>query len=316
MISFGYNVFNDILYKPFLSLKNSHCSNTLNTIIFYYIDFKNIISILQEVFDQLNVLESIHILYCDSLNSDFIQQITKINNPFKLRSLFMKEILHVESLQFLLQKIGDFLENFGFKNRNIEDEYNELKLQLYKLIMKYCTKIRYFDSGIPDNNIYLFIENNQHNINYLTINVDIYHYVFAYNELSSTVLQNLGYVLPSKLEYLCLTLCYRASDLKIFLKDSQHTFIKKLLIQNLMWEYWDEGDKMLLYIKKFIMKNERVKYLSFSELSGLGQISTIYNLAYKEEVVNEFKLHNIIVQDHNDLCITACNFINLPIYDI
>ncbi|PKC53157.1 hypothetical protein RhiirA1_479878, partial [Rhizophagus irregularis] len=50
-ISFGSFV---NLYSPFLTLKNFNCSNTLNTITFYFIDFKNIISILQEVFDQLN----------------------------------------------------------------------------------------------------------------------------------------------------------------------------------------------------------------------------------------------------------------------
>ncbi|POG71912.1 hypothetical protein GLOIN_2v1601300, partial [Rhizophagus irregularis DAOM 181602=DAOM 197198] len=50
-IAFEYDI---DLYNPFLSLKNSNCSNTLNTIIFHSIDFNNIVSILQEVFDQLN----------------------------------------------------------------------------------------------------------------------------------------------------------------------------------------------------------------------------------------------------------------------
>uniref|UniRef100_U9TWI9 Uncharacterized protein n=1 Tax=Rhizophagus irregularis (strain DAOM 181602 / DAOM 197198 / MUCL 43194) TaxID=747089 RepID=U9TWI9_RHIID len=214
-ISFEYST---TLYNPFLSLKNSNCSNTLNTIIFYHIDFKNIISILQEVFDQLNVLESIHIIYCHSLNSDFVQQIIKVNKPFKLRSLFMNEILHIESLQLLLEKFGDYLENFGFESK--EDKYNEPKRQLFKLIMKYCTKIRYFDSGIPDdNNIYLFIKNNQNNINYLTIEFDIYDDYCCtpnYVEYSSTVLQNLGQVLPPKLEYLNLSLLFNTSDLEYF----------------------------------------------------------------------------------------------------
>jgi len=44
-----------------LSLKNPNFSNTLNTIIFCYIDFRHI-TILNEVFEQLNVLESIHSL--------------------------------------------------------------------------------------------------------------------------------------------------------------------------------------------------------------------------------------------------------------
>ena len=43
------------LYQSLLSLKNPNCSNTLNTIIFYSIDFKNI-NVLSELFNQLDVL--------------------------------------------------------------------------------------------------------------------------------------------------------------------------------------------------------------------------------------------------------------------
>jgi hypothetical protein len=53
-------------------------------------------------------------------------------------------------------------------------------------------------------------------------------------EISSTVLQNLGQVLPFKLEYLCLKLTFNEYDLETFLKNSQNTFIKKLLISNLI----------------------------------------------------------------------------------
>ncbi|CAB4435851.1 unnamed protein product [Rhizophagus irregularis] len=219
-ILFEYNI---MIYKPFLALKNSNCSNTLNTIIFFFIDFKNIVSILQEVFDQLNVLESIHILYCNSLNSDFVQQIIKVIKPFKLRSLFMKEILHVESSQLFVQKISDWLENLGFIRSNTR-EYNESKRQLLEFIIKYCKRIRYFEPGTPDNNIiYQLIENNQHSINYLNIEVDL---LIDHTDLSSSVLQTLGQILPSKLEYLRLRLCINTSDLEIFLKNSQNTFIK------------------------------------------------------------------------------------------
>ncbi|PKY36054.1 hypothetical protein RhiirB3_457891, partial [Rhizophagus irregularis] len=276
------------LYNPFLSLKNSNCSNTLNIIIFYYIDFKDIISILQEVFDQLNVLESIHILYCHSLNSDFVQQIIKVNKPIKLRSLFMNEILHVESLQLLLEKFGDYLENFGFEY--MSNEYNEPKRQLFKSIMEYCTKIRYFDSGKPyDNNIYLFIKNYQHNINYLTIGLDFIH--SNYTDLSS-ILQNLGQVLPPKLEYLNLYLSFNnTSDLGIFLKNSQNTFIKKLLI---VYRY-DISENILFYIKEYIMKKERVKYLA------IISDDDDYELFSLKDEVNEFKLYNITVKKFSDL---------------
>ncbi|GBC49748.2 hypothetical protein GLOIN_2v1767282 [Rhizophagus irregularis DAOM 181602=DAOM 197198] len=102
------------------------------------------------------------------------------------------------------KKFSDCLENFGFGL--MSDECDGPRRQLFKLIMKYCTKIKYFDSGIPDDiNIYLFIKNNQHSINYLTIEIDFHDDCAG---LSSSVLQNLGQVLPSKLEYLCLTLLF------------------------------------------------------------------------------------------------------------
>uniref|UniRef100_U9T8T1 Uncharacterized protein n=1 Tax=Rhizophagus irregularis (strain DAOM 181602 / DAOM 197198 / MUCL 43194) TaxID=747089 RepID=U9T8T1_RHIID len=64
-----------------------------------------------EVFEQLNVLDSIHILYCYPLNSAFIQQIINLTKPFKLKSLFMDEgpVSQIESLELLLQKFGQIL---------------------------------------------------------------------------------------------------------------------------------------------------------------------------------------------------------------
>jgi hypothetical protein len=296
IITFGFDT---ILYNPFLALKNSNCSNTLNTIIFEDIDFKNIIPILQEVFDQLNVLESIHILYCYSLNSDFVQQIIKVIKPFKLKSLIMKQILHIESLQLLLQKSGNYLENFGF--RFMRDEYKELRQQLLRLIIKYCTNIRYFTSCIPDINTYLLIENTSQTINYLNIDFD----VVEYGELCSIVLQNLGQVLPSKLEYLCLSFSFRISDFEIFLKNSQDTFIKKLLIKNMV-EY-NGGESILSHIKEYIMKEERVKYLAYLDQFDFFSGCDLFSF---EDEVNEFKLHNIIVQKYSDLYITETDIIH------
>ncbi|GBC49681.1 hypothetical protein GLOIN_2v1875662 [Rhizophagus irregularis DAOM 181602=DAOM 197198] len=269
-ISFGSFV---NLYNPFLTLKNFNCSNTLNTITFYFIDFKNIISILQEVFDQLNVLESIHIIYCYSLNPDFVQQIIKVIKPFKLRSLFMNEIIlneHIESLLLLLQKFSGCLENLGFGCGKMgETIYYEQKQQLFEFIIKYCKKIRYFYSG---------------------------------------------QALPSRLEYLCLALSFITSDLEIFLKNSQNTFIKKLLISN-KFEYTpeederDENTKILFFIKKYIIKKERIKYLAIVESDSNASTAPVELFFLKDEV-NEYKLHNIIVQKYEDLYIDTFSYIN------
>ncbi|EXX70374.1 hypothetical protein GLOIN_2v1871662 [Rhizophagus irregularis DAOM 181602=DAOM 197198] len=100
------------LYQSLLLSKDYNCSNTLNTITFYYIDFGEIIN-LDEIFEQLNVLESVHIVYCFSLDNSFIQQINNLTKPFKLKSLIIGELPQIESLQQLLLKSGDYLENFG-----------------------------------------------------------------------------------------------------------------------------------------------------------------------------------------------------------
>jgi hypothetical protein len=290
IISFGFDT---ILYNPFLALKNSNYSNTLNTIIFENIDFINIIPILQEVFDQLKVLESIHILYCHSLNPDFVQQIIKVINPFKLKSLFMNQIFHIESLQLLLQKSGNYLENFKFHY-----EHKELRQQLLKLIIKYCTKIRYFTLDKPDYiNIYLLIKNIGQTINYLYIDVD--------SELCPIVLQNLEQVLPFKLEYLCLSFSFSINDFELFLKNSQNTFIKKLLIQNMLQF---DGESILFHIKEYIMKKERVKYLAYLEVFDC--FSHCEDLFSLEDEVNEIKLHNIIIQKYADLYITESDIIH------
>ena len=51
-------------------------------------------------------------------------------------------------------------------------------------------------------------------------------------ELSSILLRSLGQILPFKLEYLRLELMINTSDFELFLKNSQSTFIKKLIIRN------------------------------------------------------------------------------------
>ena len=48
-----------------------------------------------------------------------------------------------------------------------------------------------------------------------------------------------------------LALNININDLEIFLKNSQNTFIKKLLISNKIQE---KGGEILPYIKKYIMK--------------------------------------------------------------
>jgi hypothetical protein len=297
-ILLGYNF---PFRQSLLSLKNPNCSNTLNTIIFYYVDFKNII-VLTEVFNQLNVLESIHIIYCRSLDSKFIQQIDNITKPFKLRSLFLDEVGGL--LEPLIQKSSNYLENFGSLN-------NDESQQLCQLIITYCGKIKFLGRiRLGRQSIHLvlnLIENITQNLNHLTIDAFCFNRL-DYNrraaiEYSSVILQNLGHILPYKLKYLHLVLgTINASDLKVFLKNSQNTFIEKLLIRNRKRE---ESKNIFPYIEEFIMKNKRVKYFAFTE-SFYGIIN---DLSFQKYKVKEFELYDIQVLHYKELLINIYDFI-------
>ncbi|PKK68016.1 hypothetical protein RhiirC2_782803 [Rhizophagus irregularis] len=294
-------------YQSLLLSNDYNCSNTLNTIIFYYVNFKGLIN-LDKVFEQLNVLESIHIFHCSSLNTSFTQQIINLTKPFKLKSLFISEISQIESFQLLLQKSGDYLENVGFSsNFNLS---LVLKQQLLELFIKYCKNIKFLDFyGFESQITYQvlnLIENIKQNLNYLSIYI---WYDNTGTECSSIVLQNLGQILPSKLEYLCLSLYHiNANDFEIFLKNSQDTFIKKFLIYN------NEGQDILPSIKKYIMKKKRANYLAINDSSFEA---ALFNSSYKskelfslKDDVKEFELYNIKVQSYNSLVIRISDFVN------
>jgi hypothetical protein len=295
------------LYQPLLLSRHSNCSNTLNIIIFYDVNFKNIAN-LDKLFEQLNVLESVHIFYC-SLNTGFIQQIINLTKPFKLKSLFIKEVPKIESLQSLLQKSGDYLENFdnGLGVTSLK------KQQLFELIMKYCKNIKFLNLYVFGNKIFCpsfnLIENIKQNLNYLFVGAcDLFRLDNDHIERSSIILRNLGQILPPKLEYLCLSFHIKAIDLEIFLKNSQNSFIKKLLINNTIQAYSDDIE-ILPCIKEHIMKKKRVHHLAvriFVVDNYIGNV--IRDLSNLKDEVNEFNLHNIGIQKYDDLCFNIYNF--------
>jgi hypothetical protein len=287
------------------SLKFSNCSNTLRSLIFSEIDFRNTnLIILCEVFEILNVLESIHILYC-YFDSNFIQQIINITKPFKLKSLFLNTTLQFDSLQLLLKKSGNYIENFGFKSL-VSDN---MKKDLFELALEYCPNIKFFDLlGFNNQNIFLafdLIENIEQNLNYLSINFcKFFNFQLSDDiELSSIILLNLGQLLPSRLEYLNLALMINTNNLKVFLKNSKNTFIKNLLIRNKMHKM---SENILPCIKEYIMKERRVKYLAFEEVFFIGKRK---DLIFSKYDVKEFDLHNIQVVNYNDLQIQVGNYI-------
>ncbi|GES79285.1 hypothetical protein GLOIN_2v1784886 [Rhizophagus clarus] len=280
-----------------LSLRHPNCSNTLNTIIFYYTNFTNIV-VLGEVINQLNVLESIHIIYCYSLDSKFIQQINNITKPFKLKSLFIHEKLRIESLKSLIQKSANYLENFAITNSDIQ--------QLYQLVIKYCRKIKYIGPIWFDKQsihlLFNLIENITQNLNYLTIDAFNADYYYSSEDFSSIILQDLGQVLPLKLEYLNLILTVNLSNFAVFLENSQTTFIKKLLISNIKKEVVED---IFPYIYEYIVKKKRVKHLAILE-TFYGKSDDLFS---QKDKVEECQLHGIQVSNYNDLIINIYDFI-------
>ncbi|PKC61485.1 hypothetical protein RhiirA1_466469 [Rhizophagus irregularis] len=271
------------LYQSLLFSKDFNCSNTLNTITFYR---ANLIHFTSNIFEQLNVLESVHIIYCYSLNENFLQQINNLTKPFKLKSLFMDGLISIESIELLLQKSGSYLENFGYKIRNSLISQRHLEL-----IIKYCKNLKFLDFHGYENRVtFRVIENIiKQNLNYLSINIgrDCYGNIKG----SSIILQNLGQVLPSKLEYLCLTLTIKRSKFRVFLENSQNIFINKLLIMQI------GSYDILHYTKEFIMNEKRVNYLAIRNSYNID----LYDL---RDVVKEFKLHNIKVRSFYDLSLS------------
>ncbi|EXX55925.1 hypothetical protein RirG_220980 [Rhizophagus irregularis DAOM 197198w] len=152
--------------------------------------------------------------------------------------------------------------------------------------------------------MFRLIENIKQNLNHLSINVVHYQ--------DDLILRNLGQILPSKLESLSLVLyMIKTNDFEVFLKNSQDTFFKKLSINNLVQGYSDDID-ILPYIKKYIMKKKRVKYLAIKNTSSTFSISKgkDVDLSNLKDEVNEFKLYNIKVLKYVNICTDIYRFVN------
>ncbi|GES72738.1 hypothetical protein GLOIN_2v1881853 [Rhizophagus clarus] len=197
----------------------------------------------------------------------------------------------VVPLKLLLQKCGDYLENFGFVKRILQQ-------RILELITKYCKNIKFLN--LRGSNIHIYnqildlIVNVKQNLNYLSLS--------GYNNirLNSIILRNLGQALPSKLEYLSLCFCIQKSDFEVFLKDSQDTFIRKLLINN------ENGQEILPSVKEYIMKKKRVEHIAIKSIAFSEEINDLFEF---DDEMKEFKLYNVSVRSYFDLSIEIDDFI-------
>jgi hypothetical protein len=108
--------------------------------------------------------------------------------------------------------------------------------------------------------------------------------------------------------------------LEVFLKNSQNTFIKKFLINNNIQGNDDIG--ILPFIKEYIMKEKRVEYLAIKDTffnrdprHSVGNVNLLYlkvDLFDLKDEIEEFKLHNVKVQNYRSLTI---NLIASDVYN-
>ncbi|CAB5182254.1 unnamed protein product [Rhizophagus irregularis] len=298
-------------FDSFLNLLYSNCK----LISSFHFEFSNNVLIDKQISQLINSQQNLKkIIFQEHLSSSYYSflSLKSHNHSNTLRIIVFCRVsfinmidLEINSLKLLLEKSGNYLENFVLNSVT----YNEEKSQLLELLIKYCANISFLDlMGLDHQNIFLvfgLIENIEQNLNYLSIDILNYsnHHLCDDALLSSIVLLNLGQILPHKLEYLNLSLKINPIDLKVFLESSQNTFIRKLLINDADQK---ESKEILPYIKEYIMKKKRVRYLAIlGNLSGEEK-----NLITSIDEIKEFELYDIKVQHYDNLFIQICNYIN------
>ncbi|PKK68538.1 hypothetical protein RhiirC2_782148 [Rhizophagus irregularis] len=125
-------------YQSLLLSKDYNCSNTLNIIIFYYIDLKVVIT-QDKVFEQLNVLESVHIVYCSSL----------YNKNFRFEFEFYYNLSLKQQLLELITKYCKnikFIDFYGFDQlfnliENIQQKLNHLIIRISDDTLYYSLRL-------------------------------------------------------------------------------------------------------------------------------------------------------------------------------
>ncbi|CAB5212243.1 unnamed protein product [Rhizophagus irregularis] len=272
------------------------------------------------------------------LNTFDIEIISYIYHDYfnDILELILQNPNFINNIKYLKLYVGDTPFYYPFRDNNentltikslsqiINSQKNLKKilfsynsLPLYQTILNSnCSNtlntIIFYYVNFKNQIIYLsfdLIEDIKQNLNYLSINVCENLLLSDGIKRSSIILKNLGQTLPFKLEYLNLTLNINVSDFEIFLKNSQNTFIKKLLINNKMRE---DSEDILPFIKEYIMKKRRVKYLAIMDTFFENSSEVIFkskDLFSLKDEVKEFKLYNIKIQYYYDLFIKVYEFI-------
>ncbi|CAB5181339.1 unnamed protein product [Rhizophagus irregularis] len=243
---------------------------------------------------------------------------TLFNYPNFIQHLNTYEVCNSIETWSTNKMVSNFDNNFGFIFLSLIKIFIENEVNLYTFDFEIFCTFKYIGSDCFNSTLQLILQKPNFVCNIKNLNIYLGDY--CDNNLSSSfieennystlqietfklLLQKTGQILPNKLKYLRLELKLNINDLEIFLKNSQNIFIKKLLIRNLM----NRSEDILPCIKKYIMKEKRVKYLAIDEFYYNNDMN---NLFESKDEVEEFKFYGIQVKNYRGLCINDYNFIN------
>ncbi|CAB5206554.1 unnamed protein product [Rhizophagus irregularis] len=224
--------------------------------IYYNTRIDNVLGLILQNTNFIHNIKNLN-LYIDYSSSDLSHY--NNNNEY---TLIKNRILEIINLHQNLKKILLSYDNSPLYISLLLSKYYNCSNTLNTIIFYYVD----FKGQITYQIINL-IKNIKQNLNYLSISSTSSS---SYNnkESSSILLQNLGQILPNKLEYLCLNLRHiKSSSFEIFLKNSQNIFINKLLIynregQDTLYDFRDYNSDLFSSInevKEFGLYNIKVK---------------------------------------------------------
>ncbi|GBC49682.2 hypothetical protein GLOIN_2v1774368 [Rhizophagus irregularis DAOM 181602=DAOM 197198] len=276
-ISQRYYINNETLFPLILEYPKFICNIKNLMINFGGLNNNNLLLLLKCFYLNCSSISSLDFNFYRKKHDDDISKVIESQKNLQKISFSYEHnsLLQIKSLELLLQKSGNYLENIGFES---SIDY-KLKLKLFKLAKIYCVNIKFLEMfGFDVLNVFLgidLIKNVQQNLNYLSINCseNMHGQQTFDDKISSIILQNLG---------------------------------QKLLIGN---KVYLNSEDFLACIKKYIMKEKRVSYLAMDNgPDGYG-----WEFKLKDEV-EEFKSYGIQVMFHDNLYIRFHNLKNELLY--
>ncbi|GET65050.1 hypothetical protein GLOIN_2v1781059 [Rhizophagus irregularis DAOM 181602=DAOM 197198] len=129
-ISLAFNNSFLIYQTSLLSKDYNHLSNTLNTIVLYLINFK-IITNLDNIFEQLNGLESVHIIYCDLENFACSFGSNLLSEEQQLLEFIIKYCKNIKFLDLAVLNNTQIIYSLLNLTENVKQNLSHLSINIF-----------------------------------------------------------------------------------------------------------------------------------------------------------------------------------------